>query len=76
MVYKKIAIAYIVLLGLIFSLSFIRTNMNMMQETQLALLRGSSLVIVIVLIVLLIVFVAFKFFAKKRLNLPQEQKSM
>ncbi len=66
MVYKQIAIIYIVLIGLIFSLSFIRVNKNIMQENQLALLRGSSLVIMIALIVLVIIFIAFKFFVKKK----------
>jgi hypothetical protein len=66
MVYKKIAIIYIVLIGLIFSLSFLRADKNMMQETQLALLRGPSLIIVIALIVLVVIFIAFKFFTKKK----------
>jgi TRAP-type mannitol/chloroaromatic compound transport system permease large subunit len=66
MVYKQIAIIYIVLIGLIFSLSFMRVNKNIMQENQLALLRGSSLVIVIALIILVIIFLGFKFFVKKK----------
>jgi uncharacterized membrane protein len=76
MVYKKIAIIYIVLLSLIFSLSFIDAGRNMMRETQLDLLQGTSLIVVIALIVLVVIFIAFKFFVKKRSTLPQEQKSV
>lgn len=66
MFYKKITIIYIVLIALIFSLSFIRASKNMRQETQLALLRDYSLVIVIAFVVLAIILIAFKLFAKKK----------
>jgi uncharacterized membrane protein len=78
MVYKKIAIIYIGLLALIFSLSFMRANRSMIQPTQLALFQGSSLIVMIALIIIVIILVATfilsRFFAKKRLAPVQEQK--
>ncbi|MCX6822173.1 MAG: hypothetical protein NTW30_05345 [Candidatus Aenigmarchaeota archaeon] len=65
MVYKKIAIMYVAVLALIFSLSLITADKNMMKATQLSLSQSSFLIVVIAVIVLVIIFVVFTFYVKK-----------
>jgi len=74
MVYKKIAIVYVFLVSLIFTLSFIRANKSTTQSTQLSLSQSPFLIIGITSAILVAIFIAFRFFGKKKEVSPLNAK--